>query len=79
MGDGVTKPGRKPLGLRAMTPAERKAAQRIRSLERVWATVDESEWTEADCLLILQRREFRGKFEEKLAWLQLGRLRGFTA
>ena len=69
--------GRKPIGIRAMTTRERKREQRARMWERI-STLPDSEWTEAECLLVLGTTRFaHGSPVDKGAWEQLGKLRGF--
>lgn len=76
MSEAQKKPGRKPIGPKAMTPAQRKREQRMAAQTRI-AERDSSEWTEGDCIMVLQMAQFRGRWEDKAAWAQLGRLRSF--
>ena len=70
--------GRKPKnGIKAMTAAERKAAQRVR-MDEVIQTTDSSEWTEAICLHVLVGDRWRGGAMDKAAWKRLGELRKFV-
>ena len=69
--------GRKPIGIRAMSSMERKREQRARMWERI-STLQDTEWTEAECLLVLGTTRFaHGSPVDKGAWEQLGKLRGF--
>jgi hypothetical protein len=68
--------GRKPIGPRAMTAAERKREQRSRQETAVFEQ-DSGQWTEATCLQVLTSLRWRGGPIERTAWEQLGRLRGF--
>ncbi len=69
--------GRKPIGYKAMTDRERKQEQRARMWERI-NTVPDTEWTEAECLLVLGTTRYaHGSPKDKGAWEQLGRIRGF--
>ena len=73
-GEGM---GRKPIGHKAMEPAERIREMRARQWERI-NTVSDTEWTEADCLLALGSSKIpAGSPLDKAAWQQLGRLRGY--
>jgi hypothetical protein len=68
--------GRKPIGTRAMTAAERKREQRSRQETAIFEQGSE-QWTEATCLQVLTSRRWRGGPLERAAWEQIGRLRGF--
>ena len=71
------KRGRKPLGNKPMTPAQRQSERRMRLKQK--AVEDESEsWSEAVCLDVLTSSKWRGGALDKAAWQQLGRLRGFA-
>lgn len=76
MNESPKKPGRKPIGPKAMTPARRKQEQRLAALTRI-AERDNHEWKESDCLMVLQMAKFRNRWEAEAAWEQLGRLRLF--
>lgn len=73
MNEVTGKPGRKPIGRQAMTPAQRKREQRIAALTRVMDR-DSHEWRESDCLMVLQMARFRNSMMAKGAYEQLGRL-----
>lgn len=64
------------MGPVAMTPAQRKREQRMRSLTRI-AERDSHEWTEADCLAVLGMSKYRNRWESRDAWAQIGKLREF--
>jgi hypothetical protein len=69
--------GRKPIGNKPMSARDRKAEQRARQWERI-NTVSDTEWTDADCLLVLSTTRYpHGSAVDKGAWEQLGKLRGF--
>lgn len=72
--DEVTgKPGRKPIGPQAMTPAQRKREQRTSALTRIMEC-HSHEWKESDCLMVLQMAKFRNTPIARGAYDQLGRL-----
>lgn len=74
----LSKRGRKPKNpaLGAMTPAQRKREQRARQAEAA-ATGEVAEFTDADCLAVLNGKRWRNGAIDKAAWLRLGQLRGF--
>jgi hypothetical protein len=70
--------GRKPTRPNgAMTPAQRKAEQRSRQATAINER-DSHEWTEAECLLVLAGKTWRGTVIDRQAWLRIGQLRGYT-
>lgn len=58
----------------AMDAAKRKREQRIRQAEAIQLR-DSHEWTDAQCLTVLNGKQWRGTVIDKAAWLQLGQLR----
>ena len=68
--------GRKPIGNKPMTPAQRQSERRMR-LRQTAAEDESNSWTEAVCLDVLISSKWRGGAIDKAAWEQLGRLRGF--
>lgn len=60
----------------AMNATQRKREQRIRQAEAIQER-DSSEWTEAECLSVLNGKRWREGAIDKAAWQQLGKLRGF--
>ena len=69
--------GRKPQGITAMTERQKTQAKLARQWERI-NTVDDSEWTDRECLLVLTTTKYaHGSPVDKGAWVQLGKLRGF--
>lgn len=73
-----SKRGRKPIGRAAMTAAQRQSERRMR-LKQIAAEEDSNSWSEAVCLDVLSSLQWRGGAMDKAAWLQLGKLRGFTS
>lgn len=61
---------RKPVGPEARTGAQRQRDFRARQLERI-ATVDLSEWTEQECLIVLGSQKYRGKPQRRWAYERL--------
>ncbi|MGE3542225.1 MAG: hypothetical protein AB7N91_33020 [Candidatus Tectimicrobiota bacterium] len=73
---GRGRPAKRPT-LGAMTTAQRKREQRARQAEAIQNS-DGHEWTDAECLAVLNGAQWRGGAIDKAAWEQLGRLRGFV-
>lgn len=68
----TVKRGRKPVGPIAQTNAQRQRDLRTRRLERI-AEVDSTEWTEAECLIVLTSAKFKGKPQRQWAYERLAR------
>lgn len=71
--------GRRPANptIGARSAADRKKEQIARQWERI-NTQEETDWTEADCLLVLQTTRYRGGAMDRTAWRRLGQLRGYV-
>lgn len=68
---------RKPIGLEAMSPAQRKREQRSRDRTTVMETPSE-QWSARVCLYVLQSARYVDALKAA-AWRQLGELNGWEA
>lgn len=66
----TVKRGRKPAGDTARTNAQRQRDFRCKQAERI-ATVDSTDWTEAECLHVLASAKYKGKQQRQWAYVRL--------
>ena len=65
-----------PKGKERMNDATRQREQRLKRLTRV-QELEDSEWGYAECMLVLNRKAWRGTVFAKLALRRLAQLHGF--